>query len=1465
MAQNDIKVLQENSSGFFDEKKLADIAWGLGSPSLSSINRITTDANAVTETGFSVFSTPCTNGPQGVTSGYLQTLMNGYGSSCSQTLIDSNGKIWSRIQIGGVWSSWDSYLSLSKIDTIKGLTGFINGDNIDVSYNYTNRTITLTGDLRYLWRGVEYSLTSPFTSTAHTATNGGWFLYFIDNTNNPYWSQTLWSFDQGMIAYVYYQPSAVNSFAIREVHGLMDYESHKEFHSQIGTYLVSGGKITAGTYIENTATDAANSMGFDAAVIKDEDVITSVPAWNDGTYTTMYIGSGGTPIFNTTATLPFISAGSYIQINNPSTGTLTDGSNGKWYNVYQIIMPCASDIDSQKYRMIMLQPQQEFTSLQSAQAEDIRSLNFGNFANITYESIIYTRITYITKNSDSNTGKCRIDTSGISYVAGSRAGQISIGGLTSNNHASLSNLTWLNSGHLGTANKLAGFDATGLATEITLPSGGFIPYTGATTNVDLGSNSLSSPKIIGGTATNSTITIQPTSANAISGSNILFKTGNNGGTTAMTIDYTGAIGIGDIPQSTASLYINRDLTNTDWNNGFKVNSTINSGATLHYYGFSSKFNINATTSNAAGYIQGFESQVIKNGDYNTGQIIINSTSFGSFGNGNTPSVMMFKSRAGFEGGVTGSITNLYHMFITSPFGSAGTISSSYGMYIEKQKQTFVTNAYGIYQVDASDRNYFGGSIGVGETAPTALIHIKAGTATANTAPLKFTSGTNLTTAETGAMEYDGTNLYFTPTDTTRKTIAYISDLTSSYIPYTGATTSINLGNNSLSLNNIITLPITTSSTTGVIYKSTNRFIHDFAIAGTDGHNVFVGIDAGNFTMTGSTTYFGSYNTGMGHSALKANTTGYDNSAFGWGAMIANTTGLDNTGLGVYALYKNNTGNYNTAVGVSAMKENTSGIQNTAIGINALYNSTTTSYNVAVGRNSGRYLADGSTSNSTPTGSIYLGADTKSSAAGQSNEIVIGRDTIGNGSNTVTIGNTNITQTYLKGWVSINGTTPASALDITIPGTSNGSILLQNDTHIAAMEIWNDTVNFGSYSTTPVVFLIEDAEIARFDINGNLGIKTTTPASELDVNGTITGLAAKFTSGAGLNKIFTSDTDGNGSWVDPSFAPASGSSNYIRNQTTVQAADIHISGTGTFESELIVERDGSGGDVFLKLTDSSVSGKVGSIGVYNGLLRFGQYNVTPDILTINLSSGVVQATSFSGAGTGLTGTASGLSIGGNAATATTVSGTVSGTGTLELVRGNMADNDQFRIMVGGTASNAGYVELATADDGTEPIYVRQYTGVFTTLTRTATLLDGSGNTSFPGSITAGGQAVVTTNDSRLTDQRTPSDGSVTYAKLSNTLKQSATVTSSIDLSANAIGKITLSADTAFSFSGYELNKTYMLIVTANGFTPSFATSARHVLVEGNATLGTSGVFYISLTCIDTTASAELLLTVIMKGA
>lgn len=69
-----------------------------------------------------------------------------------------------------------------------------------------------------------------------------------------------------------------------------------------------------------------------------------------------------------------------------------------------------------------------------------------------------------------------------------------------------------------------------------------------------------------------------------------------------------------------------------------------------------------------------------------------------------------------------------------------------------------------------------GRIGVGiatTAAPSARVHIVAGTATAGTAPIKLTAGTNLGTPEAGAIEFDGTNLYVTQSDGTRKTIAFV--------------------------------------------------------------------------------------------------------------------------------------------------------------------------------------------------------------------------------------------------------------------------------------------------------------------------------------------------------------------------------------------------------------------------------------------------------------------------------------------------------------------------------------------------------------------------------------------------------------------------------------------------------------------------------------------------------------------
>lgn len=65
-----------------------------------------------------------------------------------------------------------------------------------------------------------------------------------------------------------------------------------------------------------------------------------------------------------------------------------------------------------------------------------------------------------------------------------------------------------------------------------------------------------------------------------------------------------------------------------------------------------------------------------------------------------------------------------------------------------------------------------GNVGISTANPTAKLTLGAGTSTINTAPLKFTAGTNLTAVENGAVEYDGTN-YFATSGGTRYTLAKI--------------------------------------------------------------------------------------------------------------------------------------------------------------------------------------------------------------------------------------------------------------------------------------------------------------------------------------------------------------------------------------------------------------------------------------------------------------------------------------------------------------------------------------------------------------------------------------------------------------------------------------------------------------------------------------------------------------------
>ena len=123
------------------------------------------------------------------------------------------------------------------------------------------------------------------------------------------------------------------------------------------------------------------------------------------------------------------------------------------------------------------------------------------------------------------------------------------------------------------------------------------------------------------------------------------------------------------------------------------------------------------------------------------------------------------------------------------------------------------------------------NLGIGVT-PTAKLHIAAGTTTV--APIKLTSGTNLTTPTAGAMEYDGTSLYFTAAST-RKAIAY-ADGTNITFPTNGTVTTVSVASaNGFAgtVSNASTTPAITISTSITGILKGNATAVSAATAGTD--------------------------------------------------------------------------------------------------------------------------------------------------------------------------------------------------------------------------------------------------------------------------------------------------------------------------------------------------------------------------------------------------------------------------------------------------------------------------------------------------------------------------------------------------------------------------------------------------------------------------------------------------------
>lgn len=195
-------------------------------------------------------------------------------------------------------------------------------------------------------------------------------------------------------------------------------------------------------------------------------------------------------------------------------------------------------------------------------------------------------------------------------------------------------------------------------------------------------------------------------------------------TTTLTLPTTGTL---------ATLAGVEELTNKTLGTGtvFSVIPTINDGITF-------TFNPNATVSGINVGGQGGNVSTIVNGNlwYNS-----------STGSLNTNKL------------------NTTHSVITSPDLTSSTnripiITGSSNSITSSPNLTFITNRI---------------------LGTTLYLTLSAGTATAGTAPLKMTSGTNLTTAEAGAFEYNGADLFFTKSGTTRGTVLVSTAVTTEVV------------------------------------------------------------------------------------------------------------------------------------------------------------------------------------------------------------------------------------------------------------------------------------------------------------------------------------------------------------------------------------------------------------------------------------------------------------------------------------------------------------------------------------------------------------------------------------------------------------------------------------------------------------------------------------------------------------